>query len=498
MIRAQDPFPVRRSEGQFEQAAIRPWRSADFLWIAFTLFPILAIAFILPVHPNDYWWYVRMGGEIARAGSIPGVDELSSTMSGQPYLLQPWLAAWIFWVLQSLLGIGGAVLAAGLAIAGLYVFVWLTCRAAGDSPQLASLLTLLAALASSNNWVMRPQLFAYPLFGAALYSLWRWQEGSNRTLWILPAAALLWANLHGSIPLLFFLGGAALILGRGDRRKLVSALAAAFAASLVNPRALGVWRYIFEMLGNPAVRQFSREWHPPTNEGWQAAIFFGWLLFIPVLVAGSSRRLEWSHWSWFLGLGWMALVSVRNEIWFLALLAPLSARLLYAWLEGKAPEKSQPERQRLNLLVGVALLLLPVAGLPGFRELWWAAPPPALSPATPVAAVQWLESHPDLPGSVWTELGFASYLAYAIPGRKLWIDPRFELYPVAQWERFIEISEAAPGWDRQLDEEMIELLLVNPVEQPRLLAALENSTSWCVRYRDEAAVVFSKDCLYSP
>ena len=498
MVRVLSSALFRRAAVLPVKAAAPAWTSADFRWITFTLFPILLVAFLLPVHPNDYWWYVRLGGDIAQIGAIPQVDTLSSTQTGEPFVVHAWLAALVFWALHGLGGAAATVLGTGTAIAAFYLITWVTCREAGSGPQLASAFTLLAALSGSSNWVVRPQLFVYPLFGLVLFTLWRWQNGSNHGLWVLPATSLFWVKLHGSFVLPFLLCGAALAAGSGNRRGLGMAMGGTFAATLVNPRGLGAWAYALDLLGNPAVRQFSREWHPPSNTGWQAAIFFSWLLLFPLLAARSSRKPVALHWLWFLGLGWMALSSVRNQIWFLAVLAPLSAALLSAWLRERVTAKAYRVRPAVNVLVGVTLLLLLAAGLPGIRERWWPTPPPALSLATPVAAAGWLGAHPELKGSVWTEPGFASYLVYALPDRKVWIDTRFELYPVEQWERYVEISEAAPGWERQLEEEQVELVMVNSKDQPRLLAALEGSPDWCERYRDAAAAVFAKDCPLAP
>ncbi|MDO9348100.1 MAG: hypothetical protein Q7T47_02355 [Anaerolineales bacterium] len=39
---------------------------------------------------------------------------------------------------------------------------------------------------------------------------------------------------------------------------------------------------------------------------------------------------------------------------------------------------------------------------------------------------------------------------------------------------------------------MVNLLMVSKSEQPRLLAALENSPAWCPAYRDEVAVIYHR------
>jgi hypothetical protein len=466
--------------------------SVDLLWVALVLFIVLAVAILLPIYPNDYWWYVRIGGDTVRAGAIPRVDALSSTQAGQPVVYHAWLAAVAFWKLHAVGGPAATALARGLLLGAFTLWIWLACREAGAGPQLAGGLALLAALAGSGNWVVRPQLFAYPLFGVSLWVLWRWQQGKPGPLWLLPLAALFWVNLHGSFVLPFLLAGAALVGGGGDRRRLAYALAGMVLASLANPRGLGAWEYALSLWSNPAVRQFSSEWQPPANAGWQASLFFGWLLAFPLLAARSPRRLALTHWLWFLGLGWMALSSVRNGIWFLAALAPLSAWLAAPLLEARPASTPARVRPALNGLLGLSLLLLPLAGLPGARERWWQAPPPTLSASTPVAAAAWLAERPELPGPLWAEIGFASYLEYALPERPVWIDTRFEVYPVAQWERYQAISEAAPNWQAELEAAGIVLVMASAETQPRLLEALQGSRLWCERYRDAAAAIFSR------
>ena len=205
---------------------------ANWLYLGLVLFFILTIAFLLPVTPNDYWWYVRIGRDTLQSGAIPTRDALSYTQAGSPVVYHSWLSAVLFWLLYRAGGLTLTVLARGAALALAYALIWSLARQAGSGAKLASLLTLLAALASSSNWSMRPQIFAYPLFALALWALYRWQQEEGKMAWLLPVISLLWVNLHGSFVMLFWLAGAALVFGRGNRKVLAPALAASFAVTL--------------------------------------------------------------------------------------------------------------------------------------------------------------------------------------------------------------------------------------------------------------------------
>jgi len=466
--------------------------SNDWLYLGLVLFVILTIVFLLPVTPNDYWWYVRIGQDTLQAGLVPARDALSSTQAGAPVIYHSWLSAVIFWLLYHSGGLALTFLARGAVLAMTYALVWLLACHGGSGAKLACLLTLLAALASSNNWSMRPQVFTYPLFTLALWSLYHWEKRKTKKAWLLPVICLLWVNLHGSFVLLFLLIGAALVFGRGNRKLLSMALVASLAMTLVNPRGFGAWTYVAASLHAPASQTFSVEWKPPINEGWQMNMFFIWLLSFPFLAAFSQRKLARLEWAWFLGFGFLALWGERYVIWFVLILTILTASLLAEW---GARFLDRPRRggvPALDIALTMLFTLLPLAILPGLREGWWDKAPSPLE-NTPVQATAWLAVHPDLPGPLWSEIGFSSYLEFALPSRPTWIDTRFEVFPLEQWEQYRAISLGEWNWQSLLDEVGVNLLMVSPLEQPRLLSALEISTCWREVYRDEIAVIFQRD-----
>jgi hypothetical protein len=330
------------------------------------------------------------------------------------------------------------------------------------------------------------------MFVAALWISSLWNNGETRFLRVLPLLGLLWANLHGSFVLLFPLMGAALIFGKGDRRSMAICIALTLLATLVNPHGLGVWGYVGSMLTAPSNQLFSNEWAPPVNSGWQLHIFFAWLLLFAPLAALSPRRLSALEWAWLLGFGWLALSGLRYVIWFLFILSLASAALLAEWGRRYLDQPPKKVRPRVNALLGCTVALLPLALLPGLRDAWWPGAPAPYADSTPLAATQWLSDHPGLPGPLWSNFGFSSYLAFALPSRPVWIDTRFEVYPPSQWERYLAVTRPDLHWQDLLDEEGINLMMLSTGGEPGLIRAADDSIYWCEEYRDGTAVIFTR------
>lgn len=457
------------------------------------LVAIITLASFLPIQPNDYWWYLRLGQDISHTWSIPTIDSYSYTQYGQPMVYHPWLSALLFFLAHQVGSLTLTFFIRNLLLAIFYSCVWACCRLAGAGSGLASLLMVLAALVGSNNWAMRPQLFSFACFGLALLVLWQWQQGKNRWLWLLPLVTIAWVNLHGAFILIFLLAGAAIVGGGGNRTKLLLWFSFMVLASLINPRGIGAWHYVLTLLTDPPSQQLGAEWLPPTNEGWQGILFFGWLLLLIPLAARSSARLTFTQWLWLLGFGWMALSGLRYVIWFLAIIAPISAQLLTPMLKDWLSKfRFDGRYPKVDLIFMIGLLALSLALLPGIRARWWVASPPALSANTPISAVNWLQTHPTPAGPVWADLAFSSYFIYALPNRPVWIDTRFELYPIEHWQAYLTIAEANPGWQSLLNADDVKLLILDPASQPKLIAAVQQEADWDILFQDDTAVVFGR------
>jgi len=432
-----------------------------------------------------------VGQETLLNGTVPTTETFSWSQAGDPIIYQPWLACVGFWLAHDLGGAPLTYLLRGILLGLAYGLIWFLAKQE-SGPRTATILIILMGLASSGNWVIRTQLFAYPLFALCLYSLFAWQKGNNRYLWILPVSMVLWSNLHGSFILALVLAGTALVFGAGNRKPLLIALILMVAGTLITPHGLNAWRQVIFMLNNPSDQLFSTEWFPPKNEGWQANIFFVWILALPPLVAFSNRKLSTMEWILFLGFGWLAFSGVRYMIWFLFILAILTAKLLAGIPNYKLDATTKTSAPVFNIVLSGLFILLPLLSLPGIREKWWSTAPLVFDKSTPIKAVEWLAAHPELPEPLWNDYAFGSYLIYALPSRPTWLDTRFFVYTPEQMKAYQKISVTGQEWESLFESEGINLLLLSFENQTRLIEAIETSDQWCEQYRDETAVIFSR------
>jgi hypothetical protein len=465
--------------------------SYNFLWLSLALFPLLALTFMLSVPAQDYWWYLRLGKDILEQGSIPIIDTMSHSRAGEPIFYQQWLSAIIFYWIYQIGEAGLTFLLRAILIGMTYAMIWFLMRTWSGARTVTILLFILG-LSTSNNWMIRPQLFAYPLFLLCLFAIYQWQNKNNKLLFLLPLSVLFWVNLHGSFILPFVLAGVAFIFGNGNRKTMTHAIVAMLIASLLNPHGFGVWEYLFFILNNPSDYLFSVEWYPPTNAGWQMNIFFAWLLAFPIIASLSKNKLSLLEWILFLGFGWLALSGIRYVIWFMFLLAIFTSKLIadwsHQWLD-KPIEKINP---RLNTTVGLVLLTLPLLLTPNIRDSWWKDAPPLYElSTTPIQAVEFLKANEELPNPLWNDYAFGSYLQFMLPSRPTWIDTRMYSFSVAQWQDYVNVTNAQ-GWGEFFDKEDINLLLLSQASQAKLIQAVSESNVWCEEYQDEYAVIFSR------
>jgi hypothetical protein len=243
---------------------------------------------------------------------------------------------------------------------------------------------------------------------------------------------------------------------------------------------------------SPGIRDLSPEWLPPLNQGWQMNIFFAWLILLVPLAAFARRRVSIFEWILFLSFSWMALTGIRYVIWDLFIISVLTAFLMPESITLRFDQTQDAKIPSLNYGLGFVFLLLPMMLLPGIRESWWKESPPALDPHTPVAAADWLASHSELPGPMWNDVVFGSYLIHAVPARPVWIDTRIQvIFTAEQAGQYLFVQSAQPGWDSYLEKNRVNLLVIAST-QPALVKAVQSSSQWCEQYHDDVALIFSR------
>jgi hypothetical protein len=158
-------------------------------------------------------------------------------------------------------------------------------------------------------------------------------------------------------------------------------------------------------------------------------------------------------------------------------------------------------KNRINLIL-VAILCVPVLLVqPWFAERfplpenYWDSViydsplGPLVSRRTPVEAANYLRDHPG--GRLLNEMGYGSYLIWALPGSSVFIDPRVELYPFEQWLDYQYISHGV-RYNELLKKYGADRILLDKELQPELAEALASDHGWSIEYEDQRAQIWER------
>lgn len=491
-------LPAERAQG-FAVTLDHVWLAAAVILVA--LRPLLTV-----IPPNDFWWHMAVGRTIVDQGSVPQVDLFSFTRAGEAFVNQAWLAQLLMYGLYSLGGLPLVLIAQSLVITLAYgLLLRLLLIRTGRIKLSVAVLLLTTMPLSFDNWSVRPQSYVFPLFAAFLTVLTEHRLRRAGRLWLLPILMVLWVNMHGSFVLGLALIGvtfvgelirsrSASIAARPQPRwwrayLLWGALTA--AATLLNPLGPGVLVYVRNLLGSNQVTQLVTEWTPPTVRDINGAIFFLFVIALGAALAYAKRRPDLTDMLLAGAFLWLALGATRNIVWFGFVATPLLAVQVSTMLR-EPPARRIAGSTPLNAaLIGVLVLLL-LLGSPWLKP---ALLPPSIGALlmddTPVAGVRALQQLPQRPARLFHAMSYGSYLIWAAPEQKVFIDPRIELYPFAQWRDYINLGQGnnvAP----LLEKYAIDGALLSVREQKPLIERLSADSTWTERYRDEYTVLFTR------
>jgi hypothetical protein len=506
----------------------RPFPTLDQVWMIAALVLVALRPLLTPIPPHDFWWHMAMGREIVQSGTIPREDTFSYTQAGEPFYNQGWLAQVAMYELHKLGGVPLLlVVQAGVVALAYGLLLWLCIRRTGMVRLSVGILLLAIMPISFDNWNVRPQTYAFPLFVAFLLVLDTWRtpqrERGGARLWLLPLLMIGWVNLHGS----FVLGGGLIaftfiveavrrpfLLARRrrtpdsatdhplpDLRQLFVWGGITAATMLLNPRGIGVLGYVRDLLSTSAVTNLVTEWAPPTIRDTSGALFFAFLIGCGVVLAYARRPPDPLDMLLAVAFLWLALGASRNVVWFGMVAAPLLIGQIAGMIrpEKEADVARDPTKEKrsgnrpgsqgvrsINAgFLGILAVLL-VLGLPWVKPLLGL--PPVLgaliSPDTPVEAVAALREDPRRPERLFHAMSYGSYLIWAAPEQPVFADPRIELYPKEQWLDYIALS-TGHNVPQILEKYRFDGLLLDNEDQAGLLRLVSQDPAWAIRHQDE-------------
>jgi len=464
----------------------------DHVWtVAAVLLP-LAVVTASPLGTVDLTYHIRAGVEMLQDGAILRTDTFTFTVAGEPWHNTQWLAQL---VIATVFRLGGwlalAVLRSALVALSL-TFLLRACLARGIDRRRAAWLTLAAGVVALRALTLRPQLFAVAFFALALWLL-AGREHHLRRTWILVPLAAIWANMHGTFPLLWIIGGVAVVDDLASDRTRAARMAVvgflALAASLVNPYGVALWGYVTRLVENPIVVGTVDEWQAPTLSSYSGAFF---LASVPVVVWLLLRTRFRPTWAQSLGLVAflvLGLQATRGALWWALYAATVISSALPPRIDGGPAGGSR----RLNVALVTVTIVVTVGAF--VRWLPFRSPTPVPARLLQVAPVGMTDALGRVlrPGDrILSAQQWGSWFEYALPRNPVAVDSRVELFPVEVWRLYDEVSQVREGWQRVLDDWEVRALAVSRLQQPALLQRIEHDSSWSLVYRDSMGAAFMR------
>jgi len=505
--------------------------------IALKLLPSMTdFAFLLPVlmlfgrmegaktllGDADTGWHIRTGEWILSHHQVPSHDFFSFSKPGEPWYAWEWLSDVLFAWLNSRGGLAAVVLASVVLLAATFLLLFRMARRKAN-PVIALLVAAIAAIISSVHWLARPHLFTLvflTLFYGALERAREQRCLSPRALVILPAAMILWTNLHGG----FFVGivliaaygmgeliqiivapDAVKVEGLRCAKSYFLAAGACLAASLINPYSYHLHQHLLAYLGDSYAAEhieefFSLSFHHPV------AIFFEFLLAAGAAAAFRSvTRGNWTHAVLLALFAHAALLASRNLPLYGIMATPIVAQAMDGWLR-RVPQLALADWLR-NLAARVLAVidemaetdavsrwhLLSALGMLAVAALLYAPAPPRPfraeydAAAYPAAAVTRLRG--SSAARIFTNDEWGDYLIYRLyPQTRVFVDGRSDFYGSDFEQKYTDVMNVQYGWEETLRRFGVDTVLLPP--NAALTGALKESSRWKVVYDDGVALVF--------
>ncbi len=483
---------------------------ASILWFTVIFAAISFLVALIPILANDFWWHLQIGTWIDTRGQIPTTNLFAWTLpADQPFFYGAWLGEYLYGLLHRWGGLELIIFARNLMfMAALWLVGWEARRRSG-SWRIAALAILLIYAMTLNNLTLRPQNWVWLPFVLTCLLLNRFADGCLKRGWLLliPLLMAFWVNIHGSFVLspalvgIFFCGEGLrrLLKQPGARSQVEIAWLAGVGlltalAVLANPRGVNILAYVRGLMLDPSSQTLIAEWQSPTLDGIPNTVFFASILLLLVALIYAHQRPSPTDLLLTLAFLWLAWSGQRYVVWYAIATMPLLAQTI-SRLPNPLPPLASPRswvNAVLCLLIMIPVLLAQpwlVESLP-LPETYWqqvqsnSNEGPLVAADTPTTAAEHLQANPG--GHLFNEMGYGSYLIWAVPEQGVFIDPRIELYPYQQWQDYIQISHAL-NYNALLAQYGADRILLSIALQPELASALANDPAWRLEYSDAYA-----------
>ena len=457
---------------------------------------------------GDLARHLRHGHYMLEHGAIIRADPFSFTRPGAPFVGFEYGSQIVYALAERVGGLPAVAVLAGLLIALAYTLLVRFLLRHRVDPLLACLTVGFALALGAGHWTARPHLFSF----VAIVILLGMLEGTVRKPGLACAALfLVWVNLHGGFVYgwiligLYLLGSLGeLVWDQGNRRaweqrarNYSTMLAAAIAATLLNPHGWNLHRHLFGFFRQPYLMDNTAEFvSPDFHEAGSKLFLLILLACLGALILYRPRPMLPRFLVMLIGLAF-ALMSVRNiPLFGLTALPVLALHLDEAWrrlpdssgIRGRF-EMTAQNTVTLPWTLPVAVMVVALAlssGRVGSRQLIRDGFDPTIFPVGAVAEAR--SEH--LKGRIFSEFPWGGYLVYAWPEQKIFIDGGTDFFGEDLFREFGQIKQMVPGWRDRLAKREISLMLLR--RESTLAHEIARDARWKVWYCDSLAVMLRR------
>lgn len=466
-------------------------------YLGLSLFFILsALIFFLPPVDTDLGWHLRCGEYFLKNLAPMRKNELTYLLPDHAWQNSYFAYQVATTLIYNLFGFLGLSLANAFFFGTLGVIIFFYTR----KDLLSSLLVFLSTVAfgwGSLKFGFRAQNFTLLGITLVLYLLKR-AEKNPQYLFLIPVVVAFWANFHGGFVLglvvfAFFLITQVFLKQKKLLLPAVPAFLFSILAGAITPFGLGVhqeaWHHAFYPL-----KRLIAEWVPP-RLSWRLAVLTITLAFSPIFFKKPKRFLFPLLLALF--FGWQAIFARRN--------LPLFGLVLgIAWADWLGQEefwkKFSPNLNRtlLPILFSSLAFLLLVIRVP--QTLSFIKSEEAICAkgmATyPCQAIKWVKKQPLLGQNVYSAYEWGGFLEWKLPEYKPFVDGRMPAWPTpsgkSPYTIYLEIIQARPGWDKELEKYGTDWLLIQTGTFLDLELKRGDHPIWELIYQDEVASIYTK------
>ncbi len=435
-----------------------------------------------PFHDNSFITHLSTGRLILE-GSFPREDIYSFTAQGEPWIVQSWLASVVFAALERVGDSATIHVATVLLTTALATMTWMLTRQAGSLVPRVAIAALVVGIGTT-TWSERPLLIGLTALGIVLLAV----EGRVPAPVLVPVFWI-WANAHGSFPLGLVVIAAFLLgtrLDGGDTTTEWRALRWSLggtASAVVSPLGLSVLTFPVSLLGRSEVLEDIIEWQSPVFTEGTARLF---LVLVVASILGLVRRPSYRSAIPLVIFVAAGLLAARNMT--------VAALVLTPGLASSLAGVGSLEGARRSVAAGGAVTLAGLAGVLMTASVVADSSAAWSFDLYPMDALAWLEENGFLDDRRERLLApdYVGNLRHGLQGPEanVFIDDRYDMYPIAVVDRYRGFVQAAPRWHQVIDELDISTVLWQRREP--LAQVLANSGVWVTGYQDGTWVVFTR------